>query len=119
MKSLLIILTMILILGLTVNAEKESELKDIQIIKEAENSNDPVLKQKAANLKAEIAREEQAKLQKQIESQQSENEFQKLAKTLGLERDTLEMFIITGGVVIFVLVAHLGFMRLKNASFEP
>ena len=117
MKSLLIILTMILVLSLTVNAEKEAELKDIQIIKEAENSNDPVLKQKAENLKAEIAREEQAKLQKQIESQQSEDEFQKLAKILGVESDTLGTFIITGVVVILVLVAHLGFMRLKKASF--
>ena len=108
MKSLLIILTMILVLSLTVNAEKESELKDIQIIKETENSNDPVLKQKAENLKAEIAREEQAKLQKQIESQQSEDEFQKLTKILGVESDTLETFIITGVVVILVLVAYLG-----------
>lgn len=117
MKSLLIILTMILVLSLTVNAEKESELKDIQIIKEAENSNDPVLKQKAANLKAEIAREEQAKLQKQIESQQSEDEFQKLAKILGVESDTLETFIITWVIVILVSVAYLCFMRLKKASF--
>ena len=109
MKSLLIILTMILVLSLTVNAEKESELKDIQIIKESENSNDPVLKQKAANLKAEIAREEQAKLQKQIESQQSEDEFQKLAKILGVESDTLETFIITWVIVILVLVSHLVF----------
>lgn len=115
MKSLLIILTMILILNLTVNAEKEAELKDIQIIKEAENSNDPVLKQKAANLKAEIAREEQVKLQKQIKSQQSEEQFQKLAKNIGLESDTLETFILTGVIVILVAVAYLGLRPV----FEP
>lgn len=115
MKSLLIILTMILVLNLTVNAEKEAELKDIQIIKEAENSNDPVLKQKAENLKAEIAREEQAKLQKQIKSQQSEEQFQKLAKNIGLESDTLEMFILTGVIVILVAVAYL----VLRPVFEP
>lgn len=115
MKSLLIILTMILVLNLTVNAEKEAELKDIQIIKEAENSNDPVLKQKAANLKAEIAREEQVKLQKQIKSQQSEEQFQKLAKNIGLESDTLETFILTGVIVILVAVAYLGLRPV----FEP
>lgn len=115
MKSLLIILTMILVLNLTVNAEKEAELKDIQIIKEAENSNDPVLKQKAANLKAEIAREEQVKLQKQIKSQQSEEQFQKLAKNIGLESYTLETFILTGVIVILVAVAYLGLRPV----FEP
>ena len=115
MKSLLIILTMILVLNLTVNAGKEAELKDIQIIKEAENSNDPVLKQKAANLKAEIAREEQVKLQKQIKSQQSEEQFQKLAKNIGLESDTLETFILTGVIVILVAVAYLGLRPV----FEP
>ena len=115
MKSLLIILTMILVLNLTVNAEKEAELKDIQIIKEAENSNDPVLKQKAANLKAEIAREEQVELQKQIKSQQSEEQFQKLAKNIGLESDTLETFILTGVIVILVAVAYLGLRPV----FEP
>ena len=106
---------MILVLNLTVNAEKEAELKDIQIIKEAENSNDPVLKQKAANLKAEIAREEQVKLQKQIKSQQSEEQFQKLAKNIGLESDTLETFILTGVIVILVAVAYLGLRPV----FEP
>lgn len=115
MKYLLIILTMILVSNLTVNAGKEAELKDIQIIKEAENSNDPVLKQKAANLKAEIAREEQVKLQKQIKSQQSEEQFQKLAKNIGLESDTLETFILTGVIVILVAVAYLGLRPV----FEP
>ena len=71
MKHLLIILTMILVLISIDNAEKEAKLKEIQIIKEAEDSNDPVLKQKAADLKAEIVREEQVKLQRQIETQQS------------------------------------------------
>ena len=60
----------------------EAELKEIQIIKEAENSNDPVLKLKAANMKAEIAREEQTKLQSQIE-------VQEFAKNVGIERNTL------------------------------
>lgn len=115
MKSLLIILTMILVLNLTVNVEKEAELKDIQIIKEAENSNDPVLKQKAANLKAEIAREEQAKLQKQIKSQQSEEQFQKLAKNIGLESDTLETVILTWVIAILVAVAYL----VLRPVFEP
>lgn len=82
MKYLLIILTMILVLSSIDNMEKEAELKEIQIIKEAENSNDPVLKQKAANMKAEIAREEQNKLQSWISEEQS----QELAKNLGIEK---------------------------------
>ena len=90
MKYLLIILAMILVLISIDNAEKEAELKEIQIIKEAENSNDPVLKQKAANMKAEIAREEQAKLQRQIENQKNEEQIQELSKKWGLKETYLK-----------------------------
>lgn len=102
MKYLLIILTMILVLNFIDNAEKEAELKEIQIIKEAENSNDPVLKQKAANMKAEIAREEQAK-QDRIENLQSEE-----------GRQVFEKIILTGLGVIFILFAYLGFRLILD-----
>ena len=111
MKYLLIILTMILVLISIDNAEKEAELKEIQIIKEAENSNDPVLKQKAANMKAEIAREEQNKLQSQI----SEEQFQELEKNLGIDKNTFEMLIFAGLTLIFILSACLVF----NVIFKP
>lgn len=102
MKYLLIILTMILVLNFIDNAEKEAELKEIQIIKEAENSNDPVLKQKAANMKAKIAREEQAK-QDRIENLQSEE-----------GRQVFEKIILTGLGVIFILFAYLGFRLILD-----
>lgn len=105
MKYLLIILTMILVLNFIDNAKKEAELKEIQIIKEAENSNDPVLKQKAANMKAEIAREEQNKLQSWISEEQSKE----LAKNLGIEKNTFEMLIFAGVAVIFISSACLAF----------
>ena len=108
MKYLLIILTMILVLISIDNAEKESELKEIQIIKEAENSNDPVLKQKAANMKAEIAREEQAKLQRQIENQKSEEQFQELSKKLGIEGNILENIIFMAFITIIIAIAYIG-----------
>lgn len=111
MKYLLIILTMILVLNFIDNVKKEAELKEIQIIKEAENSNDPVLKQKAANMKAEIAREEQNKLQSQI----SEEQFQELTKNLGIEKNTFEMLIFAGLALIFILSACLIF----NVLFKP
>lgn len=116
MKHLLIILTMILVLISIDNAEKEAKLKEIQIIKEAEDSNDPVLKQKAADLKAEIVREEQVKLQRQIETQQSEERFQKLAKNMGVERDTLEVVIVMVSTAVLTLVAYLIF-KLKFKSY--
>ena len=100
MKYLLIILTMILVLNFIDNAKKEAELKEIQIIKEAENSNDPVLKQKAANMKAEIAREEQS---------------QELAKNLGIEKNTFEMLVFAGLTVIFISAACLAFKLI----FKP
>lgn len=109
MKYLLIILTMILVLSFIDNMEKEAELKEIQIIKEAENSNDPVLKQKAANMKAKIAREEQAKPQRQIENRQSEEQFQELEKNIGIERNILETIILTGLGAIFIAFAILGY----------
>ena len=102
---------MILVLISIDNAEKEAELKEIQIIKEAENSNDPVLKQKAANMKAEIAREEQNKLQSQI----SEEQFQELEKNLGIDKNTFEMLIFAGLTLIFILSACLVF----NVIFKP
>ncbi|KIF91629.1 hypothetical protein NX88_11310 [Neisseria meningitidis] len=71
-------------------------MKEIQIAKEAENSNDLVLKQKATNMKAEIFCEEQAKLQRQI------------------ERNTLETIILTGLGVIFIGFAYLGFRLMFN-----
>ncbi|MBY6284781.1 hypothetical protein K6121_00100 [Neisseria subflava] len=101
--SLLTILTIILALVFIDNAEKEAELKEIQIIKEAENSNDPVLKQKAARMKAEIAGEEQAK-QDRIENLQSEERLQEL-----------ETIILTGLGVIFILFAVLGFIEIKSS----
>ena len=113
MKYLLIILAMILVLISIDNAEKEAELKEIQIIKEAENSNNPVLKQKAANMKAEIAREEQAKLQ--IENQKSEEQFQELSKKMGIKKNTFKMLIFSGLTVIFILTACLVF----NVLFKP
>ena len=103
MKYLLTIFAIILGLIFIGNAEKEAELKEIQIIKEAENSNDPVLKQKAANMKAEIAREEQAK-QDRIENLQSEDGLQEL-----------ETIILTGLGVIFILFAYLGFIEIKSS----
>ena len=111
MKYLLIILTMILVLNFIDNAKKEAELKEIQIIKEAENSNDPVLKQKAANMKAEIAREEQNKLQSWISEEQS----QELAKNLGIEKNTFEMLIFAGVTLIFISAACLAFKLI----FKP
>ncbi len=111
MKYLLIILTVILVLISIDNAEKEAELKEIQIIKEAENSNDPVLKQKAANMKAEIAREEQNKLQSWI----SEEQFQESAKNLGIGKNTFEMLIFAGLTVIFISAACLAFKLI----FKP
>ena len=108
MKYLLIILAMILVLISIENAEKEAELKEIQIIKEAENSNDPVLKQKAANIKAEIAREEQAKLQRQIENQKSEEQLQELSKKLGIEGNILENIIFMAFITIIIAIAYIG-----------
>ena len=108
MKYLLIILAMILVLISIENAEKEAELKEIQIIKEAENSNDPVLKQKAANMKAEIAREEQAKLQRQIENQKSEEQLQELSKKLGIEGNILENIIFMAFITIIIAIAYIG-----------
>lgn len=116
MKHLLIILTMILVLISIDNAEKEAKLKEIQIIKEAGDSNDPVLKQKTADLKAEIVREEQVKLQRQIETQQSEEQFQKLAKNMGVERDTLEVIMVMVSTAVLTLVAYLIF-KLKFKSY--
>ena len=108
MKYLLIILAMILVLISIENAEKEAELKEIQIIKEAENSNDPVLKQKAANMKAEIAREEQAKLQRQIENKKSEEQLQELSKKLGIEGNILENIIFMAFITIIIAIAYIG-----------
>lgn len=106
MKYLLTILAIILGLIFISNAEKEAELKEIQIIKEAENSNDPVLKQKAANMKAEIAREEQAK-QDRVEYLHSEE-----------GRQVFEMIISTGLGVIFILLAYLGFVEIKSYRYD-
>ena len=108
MKYLLIILAMILVLISIDNAEKEAELKEIQIIKEAENSNDPVLKQKAANMKAEIAREEQAKLQRQIENQKNEEQLQELSKKMGIEGNILENIIFMAFSTIIIAIAYIG-----------
>lgn len=108
MKYLLIILAMILVLISIDNAEKEAELKEIQIIKEAENSNDPVLKQKAANMKAEIAREEQAKLQRQIENQKSEEQLQELSKKMGIEGNILENIIFMAFSTIIIAITYIG-----------
>ena len=115
MKYLLTISIITLVLISIDNAGKEAELKEIQIIMEAENSNDPVLKQKAANMKAEIAREEQAKLQRQIENQKSEEQFQELSKNTGIERNTLKTIILTGLGAIFIAFAYLGFRLI----FKP
>ncbi len=97
-----------LVLNFIDNTEKEAELKEIQIIKEAENSNDPVLKQKAANMKAEIAREEQAKLQRQIENQKSEEQLQELSKKLGIEGNILENIIFMAFITIIIAIAYIG-----------
>ena len=107
MKYLLIILAMILVLISIENAEKEAELKEIQIIKEAENSNDPVLKQKAANMKAEIAREEQAKLQRQIENQKNEEQIQELSKKMGVEGNILKDIIFMAFSAIIIAIAYM------------
>lgn len=118
MKYLLTILAIILGLIFISNAEKEAELKEIQIIKEAENSNDPVLKQKAANMKAEIAREEQAKLQRQIEKQQSEEQAKlqrQIEKQQNEELDKeFETIILLGLNVIFIAFAYLLFRLLLD-----
>ena len=100
---LLTVLTIILAPIFIGKAEKEAELKEIQIIRAAENSNDPVLKQKAARLKAEIAREEQAK-QDWTENLQSEE-----------GRQVFEMIFLTGLGVIFILFAYLGFVEIKSS----
>lgn len=100
---LLTVLTIILAPIFIGKAEKEAELKEIQIIRAAENSNDPVLKQKAARLKAEIAREEQAK-QDWTENLQSEE-----------GRQVFEMIFLTGLGVIVILFAYLGFVEIKSS----
>ena len=118
MKYLLTILAIILGLIFISNAEKEAELKEIQIIKEAENSNDPVLKQKAANMKAEIARKEQAKLQRQIENQQSEEQAKLQRQIENQQNEELykefETIILLGLNVIFIAFAYLGFRLLLD-----
>ena len=107
MKYFLTISIIILVLISIDNAGKEAELKEIQIIMEAENSNDPVLKQKAANMKAEIAREEQAKLQRQIENQKNEEQIQELSKKMGVEGNILKNIIFMAFSTIIIAIAYI------------
>ena len=59
-------------------------------------------------MKAEIAREEQAKLQRQIENQKSEEQLQELSKKLGIEGNILENIIFMAFITIIIAIAYIG-----------
>lgn len=90
-------------------AEQNQELRQIEIIKQAENSNDPILKQKAERIKAEI-QEKELKIQlEKIESEKQKEKVTAIEKEIK-SSGILSTALLAFGIMLFLFIYHKFFM---------
>lgn len=104
------------IFDLEKNEQREAELKQVQIIKEAESSNDPVLKQKAARLKLEIANREAELKQKAVKEKNQKIAREQLEHDLGIT-DEVKTILLIIAVMIIVFVATKIHQKFSSPRF--
>lgn len=87
-------------------AEQNQELRQIEIIKQAENSNDPVLKQKAERIRFEIQEKELKIQSEKMKSEKLKTEIAEIEQKTGLSNGSLTHILLVFGIMFFVFICH-------------
>lgn len=110
MKEIFLALLLICLMSYVTLVEKDmeqnQELKQIEIVKQAENSNDTVLKQKAERIKADIQAKEAKIEAEKIQAQQSKERIAKIEQETGLISGSLEMIAMVLGIMFLIFGFH-------------